>query len=219
MKRCEKCEMNVSGSDVKCPLCQNRLTGENDLPAFPGIPTAMREFRLMFRILLAATVSGGVICGAINLILPESGHWSWFVILGVGCFWLSLSLILRKRRNLLKTITYQVVILSLLAPAWDFVTGWRGWSVDFFIPNAFSIALLLMAVLAKVRNIPAGEYIVYLTTTVLFTAAPLIFYLTGLLSVAIPSIICMAFSLITLVGLIVLEGRNMRQEIGRRLHL
>ena len=43
MKTCPHCHIQVGGDTGYCPLCQNRLTGEQGSPWFP--PTAPRIHR------------------------------------------------------------------------------------------------------------------------------------------------------------------------------
>ena len=52
-----------------------------------------------------------------------------------------------------------------------------------------------------------------------FGIVPVIFYLTGILNVRIPSVICIAVSLISFFAILIYEGRNMLKEIEKRLHL
>ena len=88
MKYCAKCKVTVTGAGTRCPLCQGGLqeNGEPDVRGaiFPNIPDTLHKHSLFFRILILVSVAAVVICGVINLILPEHGWWSLFVLAGVG---------------------------------------------------------------------------------------------------------------------------------------
>lgn len=219
MKYCEKCGVKVRGAETVCPLCQRSLSGEAEESVYPPIPTVYRQHETFFKILILSTIAAGVVCAAVNLLLPQSGYWAVFVVLGILCFWVSLAYAVRRKDNIPKNITVQVFLVSILGFGWDLLIGWRGWSLNFVIPIACSVALLSLAIIARVMKLPPGDYIVYLIVDIVFGIAPLVFYLTGLLSIALPSIICISLSVLTLSALIVFEGKNMFQELTKRFHV
>lgn len=219
MKYCGKCKVSFRGEETVCPLCQNRLSGVDEKAIYPMVPTIYRQFELFFKLLIFSTIIAGVTCVAVNLILPQSGYWSVFVVLGILCFWISLLYALRKKDNIPNNITAQVFILSTLSFGWDWFTGWRGWSLSFVIPISCSVAMLSLAIIAKVTKMPAGDYIIYLIVDIVFGTVPLIFYLTGLVGFVIPSIICISLSALSLSALILFEGKNVLREIIKSFHL
>ena len=226
MKTCEKCTVSVAGNFEKCPLCQNTLTGEtkkhnehNEYETFPFIPLAIHKHNLLFRLLILCSVALVIISFIINWMLPKSGLWSLFVVAGVICVWISLLIALRKRHNILKNLAYQVTIISILAVLWDISTGWRGWSVDYFIPIAFVSVMSATSVIARILKMPTEVYMVYSILLILYGIIPVIFVLSGLSVIVYPSLICVAGSLLSLAALIIFEGRNMIEELKRRLHL
>jgi len=219
MSQCNQCNVTVRGDDKVCPLCQNQLTGAVGEALYPAIPTVYGQYRLIFKILTTLTLSGGIICVGINLMLPQSGFWSVFVVFGILCFWVSIIIVIKRRGNLLKSITFQVVAFALMFVALDFLIGWTGWSLNFFIPISCTVAILSLAIIVKVKKLPAEEYGVYLIADILFCIVPIVFYFTGLISVVLPSLLCMAVSVVTCVSQIVFEGKNLWIEIVKRFHV
>ncbi|MDR1891397.1 MAG: DUF6320 domain-containing protein, partial [Oscillospiraceae bacterium] len=147
------------------------------------------------------------------------GFWSLFVVAGVACLWLSLIFAIRKRHNILKNLTYQVTIVSILSVLWDIFTGWHGWSVDFVIPIAFVSAMSATAILARILKMRAGTFIIYSFLLIIYGIVPAVFVLSGLCAVVYPSLTCAAYSLLSLSALLIFEGKNMAEELKRRLHL
>ena len=219
MRRCEKCNVFVRGDEKACPLCQHTLTGTCEEAVYPNLPTVYRQFQLFFKLLIFFTAAAGICCVAVNLILPQSGMWSLFAVLGIVCFWVCLAYAVRKKDNIPEGITKLVVIVSLLALGWDRLTGWHGWSLNFALPFACITAMVSMAVVAKVLRMPAGDYVVFLVADIVFGIVPLVFYLTGLLSYVIPSVLCFALRLLLLSALILFEGKNMLREVQKRFHV
>nr|WP_122013001.1 DUF6320 domain-containing protein [Maliibacterium massiliense] len=221
MKYCEKCNVHVSGGRVLCPLCQTPLKDDGGpvCEAFPAVRTIYRQYHLFFRILIFASILASVAAVLVNLLLPQSGAWSLFVVGGLLCVWLSLAVGVRKRRNIPKNMLYQVVVIGLLAVAWDGMTGWRGWSLDYVVPGLCVCAMATLAILAPIMHWHVQDLILYLLLLALFCVAPLVFWLAGLLRVLYPTLICMACSVVSLAALVTFAGGSVFQELKRRLHL
>ena len=221
MKFCNKCKLSVVGQRKYCPLCQRELQDldANNNEIFPEIPTIFHQYNLFFRILILASVIVSIISILINIMIPSKIWWSFFVVGGIGCFWLSMAIAISKRRNIPKNILYQVVDISALAVVWDLCTGWRAWSIDYVVPITYTIAMLSMAIIAKVTNLQVKDYIIYLVIDSLFGIIPLILIFTGLLNEWFPSLVCAAASVISLTALLLFQGDDMRTELRRRLHL
>lgn len=219
IKICDKCNVTVRGAMSKCPLCQCKLTGDNNAPCYPVIKTVYKQFERFFKLLILTTIGIGIIAVSINMILSTTGFWSLFVLFGIMCFWIMLAIAIRRRYNIPKNIATQVVLISIFSVIWDFVTGWHGWSVDFVIPITCATAMVSLAVVGKVMHLPATDYMVSMLADTFFGIVPIIFYLTGILNVRIPSVICIAVSLISFFAILIYEGRNMLKEIEKRLHL
>lgn len=218
-RTCKKCGIEVRGAEIVCPLCQHRLSGEPGETVYPRIPTVYRQHELFFKCLALSSIAAGIICIAVNLLLPSGGFWSFFVVLGLLCFWVSLAYAVKKKDNIPKNITMQVFLISVLSYGWDLVTGWHGWSLDFVIPITCGAAMLSLFIIAKVMKLPPEDYLVYFMVDILFGVVPLIFYLTGLIHVAVPSVICISLSSLSLTALIIFEGKEMVRELVRRFHV
>ncbi|MDR1117104.1 MAG: DUF6320 domain-containing protein [Oscillospiraceae bacterium] len=219
MRYCDKCKVEVRGAARRCPLCQHTLSGKTGSPVYPVIVSIYKAHELMFKVMIFASAFIAVISLAINLMVRDAGFWSLFVLLGLSCFWLIFGLGMRKRRNLPKNIVYQVFVVSIISIVWDFITGWRGWSVDFIIPITCVLAMLAMLLVAWIQKIAASEYITCLVADAIFGLLPLVLYLLDLTNVVIPSILCCAISLISLIAIILFQWKTIKLELMKRFHL
>lgn len=221
MKYCDKCKVKVIGDRKVCPLCQGILPeGDGDnTEVFPKIPTMYRKYNLFFRILIFISITAGVISVAVNLMIPQSGGWAWFVVLGIACMWIMLAVAVRRRSNIPHSIVNQVFLVCVLTVLWDWLTGWRGWSLDYVVPIACGVGLLCLAIVSRVMNLDIQDYMVYLCVVCLFGAVPIVFYFMGWLKVVYPGLICVAGCIISFAGLMLFQGENMKNELKRRLHL
>lgn len=222
MFRCEYCNIDLPDAPSRCPLCQNTPTG---LPCggerrFPILPASKKAASRTFLALIAfGTVCAAVICITINLILPAGGWWSMFVVAGIGSLWMDFAVMVKKRRNLPKSILWQVAAVSLIAYMWDRFTGFRGWSVDYVLPILCTCAMIAMTLVAKIRRLHIQDYILYLVIDCILGPISFILILVGAVHVVIPSAVCFGSSLVFLAALLFFEGRSLWTEIQRRLHL
>lgn len=219
MKYCEKCRVNVAGDREECPLCQSPINGESTDEVFPYVPERYKKLSLFFKIVILALIVGMVVSVIINIAIPGHGWWSLFVVAGAFCGSISFITVIKKRKNILKNLMYQTVLLSVFAALWDYFTGWHMWSVNIVIPVLFILVIVSMYVLSKILKINAEEHMVYLLVLMLFGIIPIIFLVTDILWTPIPSAICAGFSIISFFTLLLFEGEKMWQEFSKRLHV
>ena len=221
MKYCEQCKLTVTGQRSRCPLCQSVLRDEGEPyeEVFPVIPTVYNRFQFFFKLLIFASAVLGIVSVVINLLLPQSGVWSLFVLGGIGCLWVFLFIAVRKRNNIPKNILWQVAVAILFCLLWDLFTGWHGWSVDYVVPSICVAAMAALAVTAKVFRLVVGDFLFYLLISVLFGILPVISILLGWVQVLYPSLICVGCSLVSLAAVWIFQGENMKREWRRRMHL
>lgn len=221
MPKCEKCGVSVRGTLTRCPLCQGPLApgGAPAEDIFPAPRPVRPTHRFWLRLLAFLSAALMILCAAANYLLPWEGMWSLFVGAGILSFWVSLSAVIRKRRNIAKTILWLVCLISAMAVLWDRFTGWRCWSLDYVVPILCLAAIAAMAVLGWVLGISLSDYLVYLMIGGFFGVIPLLFLLLGWVDAALPSVICVAASLLFLAGLGAFRGESMARELRRRFHL
>lgn len=221
MKYCEQCKVSVTGQRSRCPICQSVLRDEGEPyeEVFPVIPTVYNRFQFFFKLLIFASAVLGIVSAVINLLLPQSGVWSLFVLGGIGCLWVFLFIAVRKRNNIPKNILWQVAVTILFCLLWDLFTGWHGWSVDYVVPSICVAAMAALAVTAKVFRLVVGDFLFYLLISVLFGILPVISILLGWVQVLYPSLICVGCSLVSLAAVLIFQGENMKREWRRRMHL
>lgn len=220
MKYCNNCKVDVVGNKKNCPLCQETLKGDKqEEDVFPKISFVYKEHGLFFKIMLLVSIIIATISVAINILLPQRGAWSLFVLGGLGSVWVSMISAINKRNNIPKNIVYQVMIISVIAVIWDFLTRWKGWSITYVIPFVCFFAMISMSIISKVLKLHIEDYILYIIIDGLFGLVQIIFIFTGGLTAIYPSLICIVTSIISLSTIIIFEWKKLEAEVKRRLHL
>lgn len=220
MQFCEHCKVHIRGNRKYCPLCQNTIsgTGSEEEEIFPQVPLNY-QYNLAIRVLLFLSICIVVISLAIYAMFPVKVNWPMFILAGILCIWISLAMVIRKRYNIPKTITWQVGVISILAVIWDWRTGWHGWSLDFVFPIACVVAMIVMYITAKIMRLGVRDFIIYIVLDSIFGIIPVVFYLLNLLQIIYPSVISISLSILSLVAVILFEGENIKEELNKRMHL
>ena len=221
MKYCAKCKVNIVGSRIQCPLCQNELniTDSCEESIFPILPNATHKYNLILKIIAFISIATSIISIFFNIILPTDVWWSIYILATLACACTSLATAITKHKNILKYLLYQSVIIILFALLLDCIIGWKAWSITFVLPIIFTLSMVVMYTISKVLNLQAGDYMIYLLLDALFGIIPVIFVASDNVSTYFPSFICIITSIISLSALIVFEGTQMYNELKRRLHV
>lgn len=223
MMYCKRCNVNVMGQKERCPLCQNELSGTPDIneEAFPRIEDKKYNKTSLLKIISFAAIITIVCSVGLNMIIPMKNPvwWSAFVVAGVICAWISVSVAIKKRRNIFKNINWQLFLVTVFAIGWDKYTGEHGWSLDYVLPFSCIASMVCMYILSKILKIEPRGFVLYMLFDVVFGVLPAVFLGLGMLNVTYPSIVCVACSIISVSAIIIFEGRNIKDEITRKLHM
>lgn len=218
---CNKCKITIRGQKERCPLCQGELTPTNDsgITCFPAVKKPRATVGLFIRLMTLGAVSICVICGAINYLIPQSGHWDFFVYAGVGCAWLYGIFAIMNRYRLVKNIFMQLFIATFFALAWDTSVGWTGWSVDYVIPLCCLAGMISVFVLSLVLKDLDAEYMVYLIIWIAYSILPGVLLITDTVHVRIPSVVCVAVGIIQLSIIVIFRWKIFIEEMKRKFHI
>ena len=138
---------------------------------------------------------------------------------GAASFWFSFSVAVKRRGNIAKSIFFTTLVAAIISILWDLGTGWKAWSLNFVLPIASLSAMLAMAVIARIQNLPIEQYIYYLILDIIFGIIPLILIICGAVSFITLSLACVAASVLSLCALLIFNGKALKAEIIRRTHM
>ena len=209
MLYCKNCGVFVEGNPEHCPLCQGELEGKAESGAtYPQIAPKKSFFSLSVKSAVMLTAAAVVICAVTYYRITRVPFGWWvYVAAGAASFWFSFSVAVKRRGNIAKSIFFTTLAAAIISILWDLGTGWKAWSLNFVLPIASLSAMLAMAVIARIQNLPIEQYIYYLILDIIFGIIPLIL------------IICGAASVLSLCALLIFNGKALKAEIIRRTHM
>ena len=220
MKNCYKCNVLVNSSIPRCPLCQSNIDDNSTSESvFPIISNIYTKQKLIFKLLLFLSVFGCVLCTVINYFINKKLNWSWFVIAGIISFWFTLIIGMKRRNNFMKLLFAEVMLVLVSSIIWDYFTGWHFWSINYVLPFlciAYITTLFFLRLFLK--NV-FKDYVIYIYINSLVGLVPLYFIFRNKLSIEWPSILCVVFSIISILALAIFNHRQRKNELERRLHI
>lgn len=222
MNYCSKCKLNIEGKREICPLCQSALNKVNDdgVEIFPEIKPERKKKRFFaLKILLLISAIIIIVSSTVNAVLASTGHWALYVISGIACAWFVSTIILLQRKNILKTIFSQAVVVIVLTLIWDFATGMHGWAVDFVIPISVFLATISIAVISEAMRIEVEDYSVYLCNLALLNLLLVAFLIFDVVSIEVPTKISIGVNFLIIAVFVIFEGKKILGDIKRRLHI
>ncbi|QSX05365.1 hypothetical protein JYG23_11860 [Sedimentibacter sp. zth1] len=216
---CKKCKVSVNCETNVCPLCQGDLVGEKSQNSvFPIVSKQKHLVNLILKIAALVTISLTAICVLFNLKFG-GGSWSLYVVAGLITAWSIIIITMKMHGNIAKNTIWLTAIISIASVLWDLWTDFHGWSIDYIIPIICCFAMIFMAIVAIVKNLRIQEYLVYLIIDIIFGLIPFILLIIDAVKVVYPSMVCVAGSIISLTFLSLFEGKTLKEEIKRRIHI
>ena len=201
-------------------LKKEEISYKEEKNEFPGCgEIQQKEDRKVMQIFSFLCIVVAVVCGMLNYLTLETLNWFWFAAAGCFCGWLVVFVAYAKRRNILKSETWQLLIITVLCILWDRFTGWRGWSLDFVFPFGSLAVLGSVPVIARVNHLESEEYLYYFMQAAMIGCVPLILLWTDLVHYKIPSVVCVGISFLVLAGLFIFQKKNMTREFHKKLRM
>lgn len=220
MKKCYKCNVLVNSVSSKCPLCGSYVEGMASMDSvFPVIRNKNTRQELVFKLLLFLSIFGCVLCTIINYLVNKEIGWSLFVIAGIISFWVTLITVIKRKNNFMKLLFAEVMLVLISSIVWDYFTGWHFWSITYVLPFlciAYITSLFFLRLFLK--NV-FKDYVIYIYINSLIGLVPLYFILRNRLLVEWPSIVCVIFSILSILTFAIFNHRQMMNELERRLHI
>lgn len=218
MRKCPNCQVEVKGEWSSCPLCSTVLEKGSKKVSnpYPAVPLKFDRSIVTKLLLLVsmAIISSTFLVGLIwrGEIFGLQG-----ALFGIMTMWLVVLIIIRKRRNLAKSLLYVLISLSAICIYTDYTSGWTGWSTTYAMPIVCSAAILGMFLAVRLIKMEVGDYVLYLLAAVLIGMLPTLFLIFNWVTTTIPSWISIALSFVMLVSIFLYHGKEIRLELQKRL--
>ena len=221
MNKCQKCHVVILDDTDRCPLCQHVLQtdGEPRENSYPNAIDATRRFRFLENLFLFLSIMAETFLLVINYNMNPKIPWS----LVVGIVLLYLNTVLRMtlvgKSSLLFKVLSLIMLAIMMLPGIDYLTGYRGWSLDYVLPSGILALDLVLFVLILVNRRGWQSYMMAELITAFLSVIPIILRITGIIQ--FPYLVWLSFatSVFLFLGTLILGDRRARTELKRRFHI
>jgi hypothetical protein len=223
MQYCPKCRISVHGSKTCCPLCQGKLTGEPETPAFPTLRRPRVSSFSIIRVSAFIFIVFEIILAAVYyLVRHELGHpipWIPIVMMGSAIAWADLILAIYLRNNIIRIITFEAYIAIILDYLIDLHHGFYGWSVNWMIPATYLALAAVTICIGKCARLILDDYLIYLITDSITCMLQLIPIILGQNTFEWPAVICMACYMILAVAALIFRPHDVKNASAKYFNI
>lgn len=221
---CPNCGCAIRGYKARCPLDNEPLKVSVDARSdeardvFPATEQKTNH-PLLIRLFAFISLAAMIVSLMVDFSLELPLNLPVMTLLGIISIWTSVGAAVIRRKQVSKIISWQVTILSFLVLAWDWILGWRGFSLNYAIPIILLAAQATLYILARVLHLESGDYLVYFLLCSLLGLLPLLFLIFGWVTVSLPSVICVGVSFLMIAGALIFQWGIIKHELGKRFHI
>lgn len=192
---------------------------EYDKGMYPEIHYDVNKWKKIVNIFYAVLFAIAAILGVINYAVYSGFMWSVIAIGSIGYTAVTVRYSIMRHANLGSKIMTQTIGAQILLVLIDYMTGYRGWSVDYAIPGTILFADAAIVFLIIVNRLNWQSYFMYLITLTIFSIIPMILWFTGLIANPVMAVITFILSVLILLVVVILGDRSVKNELIRRFHL
>ncbi len=221
MKYCKTCKVHYDVPLSNCMLCNGELDDNDKMPLLSKYPDyGKKRVQSKFLYRLFYYINFVSIIVTLYLDFQEGLPLSWSLVVGITNVYAIIMFAIFTHptiwtSKLTKSIILSVLSLILLGLSIRDHT----WAIDYVFPFAVLSNILLISILIIANK---KKWFDYFSSLIFITIVGLIPGLLNLLNVTNtqwPSMICFAFALFTLIGIIFLPSKASRDEFKRRFHI
>ena len=220
MSKCKNCKVEILDHTETCPLCQSVLEQTEEMEnMYPDAGHKTQKLLLFSRLYLFCALVIECILYVIDY--QRGSEISWSILAGLGFLYIYIILryaIIGKSGYKIKTIVLAIITV-LLAIAYDFATGYRGWAVDYIISIcilAVDIAIIVLMIYNR-RN--WQSYMMWQIFMVICSLIPMHLYFLGYERNSMMALLPFGVSGFLFLGTWIIGGRRAWLELKRRFHI
>lgn len=221
MSRCNNCKIEILDTTDTCPFCHCVLekTDTATENMYPDVRMNVRKIRLAENIVLFVSIVAAFVCAWVNWELTPDVMWSFLVILFLIYGNIALRLSVTGRIGYLFKSLSLIIITTLILVGVDYLTGYRGWSVNFILPSAVIVTDIGILVLLFVNHRNWQSYMMVEILTILLSIIPVVLWEISI--VTFPYVVwsAVACSVFLFLGTLIIGDQRARTELKRRFHI
>lgn len=211
MQICPKCKVKIRGNKACCPLCQGKLKeAEGEIaPSFPTIKKKSISNITFLKVCTFLFVALEIIFIALDIMTKREYSFMGVVMLGILVGWITIATTVYIRNNIIKVVTWEVVVAIVVDIYIDLHTGFHGWSVNWMVPSTLVALAIVTIVIAAILKLRLDEYIFYIILDLVMALLQIIFIKNGMNTFPWPAAVSIVAYLILVSALVIFRFRDL----------
>lgn len=227
MNVCKTCNAKIIDDTTRCPLCKGVLASNDEQVRsgvtaeyrYPNVSRKLRVESILKRVLVFATLVASVICVYIDYTVETSLHFS-IIVVGALVYALLMLFSFTNKREGYRKRTFGLCFYGFIyVVVIDWVTGYRGWSVNYILPSIYILLAIAMLVLMIVNNRNWQSYLILLLGLTVISGASLVLVRMGIITFTVLSVIAFFFCGFAFAGTLIFGGQEAQREMKRRFYI
>lgn len=220
MKKCKNCNVNIYDDTCCCPLCGGVLDGtEKGEQTYPNVLKKTKAISFVFRLLLFIAIVSVIICLMVNYYMNFSYKSSLIMTVSFLYILWMVYLFMNERIGYRFRILGGVIGCVLLVTIIDYLFDFNKWSLDYVLPSAILLLELCFIILMIVNRRNWQSYILLIIGMFLASLILVILCIIDVIDNPFLSQITCVICLIVLLGVLILGGPRVSQELKRRFYI
>ena len=213
--------MSIRGEKSCCPLCQGKIKeiDDNINDPFPTLKKKKISNITFFKVVTFIFIALEIIFEAINIQTKNQYPFIGITMLGIFVGWITVLTTMYLRNNLIKVITWEVVVAIVVDIYIDLKTGFHGWSVEWMVPATLTGLAIATFITAKIVKLRLDEYILYLVLDLVMALLQIIFIANGMNQFTWPAAMSIMVYLIMITGLIIFRFRDLKSASAKMFNM
>lgn len=228
MKRCRKCQLDILDESTTCPLCHGVLKDEvkdegeavkNKANGYPEVVLTTDGYHILNRIMLFVSIIIVSLSVIANYALYNGMLWS---VLSVGIVLYSFTIVrhaIIHGIHLSSKIMVQAVSSAIIVVLVDLVIGYRGWSINYIVPQIAIAANIGIFVLLIISKLDWKRFVLQLIGMGILGLIPLLLWGIGLVEHPLMSLIAAGISVLIVLFTVIFGDKSVKNEMIRRFHI
>jgi len=225
MKECQACKILVNTERKTCPLCFTILKPAQEetkeFNPYPKYQSKVVKYNYYYRGIVFLSIIAILTSVIVNIITYKENKnlWSLVVIAGISYFWILLRSTIHGEGNIPRRLLTQMLMLALLLFIIDYFNDFLRWSINYVIPF-LSISLTLSIISLLVGNTGKfKDYVSALFASIISGFIPFVLWLFKIVKILWPSLGAATLSLVTIIGMFIFAGNQIKEELKKRFHI
>ena len=152
MSKCKVCHVEIKDESSICPLCHNVIEqNENSENVYPDVRVFTRKMRMVSNVFLLFMIVIAAVVTYINYEFTKGIWWSFIVDAALLYVYLILRFLVLGNSGYRTKMIWMPLISIMYLILVDWVTGYRGWALNFVLPGGILLLDLGILVLMFVN--------------------------------------------------------------------